>query len=147
MPRPLTNKQEAFCHKFVETGSAPEAYKFAYPTSQKWPLTTLNPEASKTLANPKISTRIQALQERQLRSVDVSATDIVREAWKIAQEPDAPHSARVSALALLAKRHPEFSDKREISVNKRTQALVAISEMPLEQLLALAEGVEREDLG
>ena len=145
MARPLTPKQEAFAHKYVETGSAPEAYKFAYPTSQKWPLTTLNPEASKTLANPKIATRIQQLQERQLRAVDVTATDIVRTAWEIASAEDVQPAARVSALALLAKRHPEFSDKHDVRVDQRTQALLAVSQMPLEQLLALAEGVEAAD--
>lgn len=147
MPRALTPKQEAFARKYVETGNAAESYKFAYPTSQKWPLTTLYPESSKMLANPKISTRIQELEERSLRVVDVSAADVVRGLHEIATNDAAPPAARVSAWLGLAKRHPEFSDKREISVNKRTQALVAISEMPLEQLLALAEGVEREDLG
>jgi len=145
LPRPLTPKQEAFAHKYVETGNAQEAYKFAYPTSLKWPLTTLAPEASKTLANPKVSTRIVELQERSLRSVDVTASDVVRGLYEIATDADQPASARVSAWLGLAKRHPEFSDKHDIKVDQRTQALLAVSQMPLDQLLALAEGVDAAD--
>lgn len=140
MPRPLTPKQEAFAHKYVECGNAQEAYKYAYPTSQKWPITTLAPEASKALANPKIATRIQALQERSLKRVDVSADDIARVAWGIATDQEQQPGPRVSALALLAKRHPEYSEKHDINANVRLQALQAVANMTEEQLLRLAGG-------
>ena len=145
MPRPLTPKQEAFAHKYVETGNASEAYRFAYPSSSKWPLTTLYPEASKLLANPKVSTRIEALHERNLTHVDVSAADIASTAWSIARNEDIQPSARVSALALLAKRHPEFSDKHEVQGNIGVQAMHAVANMTTEELKALVEGAKRDE--
>ena len=65
------------------------------------------------LGNPRIQ---QAMAENLQRIVDVAgvtAADIVREAWSIATDTERHDGARVSALALLAKRHPEFSDKHD----------------------------------
>lgn len=145
MPRDsLTPKQEAFAHKFVETGNAAEAYRFAYDAS-KMAVTTIYPHASRLLDNGKVAARVAELKARSLAHVDVGATDIARVAWQIASDSDVQPSARVSALSLLAKRHPEFSDKHDMRVDQRTQALMAVSEMPLEQLIAIAEGLKDDE--
>ena len=139
--RPLTPRQEAAARKYVETNSQVDAYRFAYDTSNM-ALSTIYPNASRLFANSKVQARVAELLEEKLRDVDVRATDIVREAWNIARDPDAPHASRVSALALLARRHPEFSDKHQVQTDVRVQALALVAGLTPEQRRALAEGVE-----
>lgn len=141
---PLTPKQEAFAHYYVELGNASEAYRRAYNASNM-SVQVVNNEASKLLDHREVSVTVDRLKADSLAHVDVSAAMIAREAWNIARADDAPHSARVSALSLLAKRHPEFSDKHDVKVDQRTQALMAVSEMPLEQLIAIAEGLKDDE--
>jgi hypothetical protein len=134
LPRPLTPKQEAFAHKYVECGNAAESYRFAYPTSQKWPVTSLYPRASEMLANSKVSARIEALQERSLARVDVTADDIARVAWEIATDSAQQPGPRVSALSLLAKRHHEFSDKHDVKLDQRTQVAQVVANMTQDEM-------------
>jgi phage terminase small subunit len=141
----LTPKQEAFAHKYVETGNASQSYRFAYNAESMLPATIWD-EASRTLALPHVSHRITELQERSLASTDITAADIARTAWKIASDEELQPSARVSALALLAKRHPEFSDKHDVSVDVRAKALIAVANMTEEQLLRLAALDDEESI-
>ena len=136
----LTPKQEAFAHKYVECGNASEAYRFAYDTSNM-AVETVWDEAHNLTRHPEVSPRIKALQDAKLAEVDVSASDIVRVAWDIARDGEASHGSRVSALALLAKRHHEFSDKHEISSDVRLQAMQAVANMDEATLRALAESL------
>jgi hypothetical protein len=97
-------------------------------------LQVIHNEASKLLAHPEVSVTVDSLKQASLKSVDVTATDIVRTAWQIAQDDDAPHSSRVSALALLAKRHPEFSEKHDISMDQRLEVAQITAEMSIEEM-------------
>ena len=88
-----------------------------------------------------------ALRESQQEIVDklrITADDIAREAWAIALDPDTPAGARVQALALLAKRHPEYSDKHHIVSDQRVrvEALHAVASLTTDQLRQLAAGIE-----
>lgn len=142
---PLTPKQEAFARRYVETGNASDAYRFAYDTSNM-AVETVWDEAHNLTRHPEVSPRIKALQDEKLAEVDVTASDIVRVAWDIARDGEASHGSRVSALALLAKRHHEFSDKHEISSDIRLQAMKAVASMSIEQLQALAASLDTEDI-
>ena len=143
MPRPLTPKQEAFCHKYVECGNASEAYRFAYD-AEGTSLPAIHVAASRLLSSAKVALRVSQLEERSLAHVDVTALDIARTAWQIASNGDIQPSARVSALALLAKRHPEFSDKHEVQGNIAIQAMSAVANMSTEELKALVEGAKHD---
>jgi len=139
----LTPKQEAFARRYVETGNASDAYRFAY-NADNMKLATINRNAHELASSSKVATRVRELQDAQLAAVDVSAEDIVRVAWEIANAGDASHGSRVSALALLAKRHHEFSDKHEIGADIRLQAMSAVATMSTEQLLALVSGLDSD---
>lgn len=139
----LTPKQEAFAHKYVECGNASEAYRFAYDTSNM-KMESVNRKAHDLVVHGKIASRVSELQASRMAEVDVTASDIVRVAWEIARAEDASHGSRVSALALLAKRHHEFSDKHEIGADVRLQAMQAVATMSTEQLLALVSGLDAD---
>ena len=57
----LTIKQEIFVQRLIEGYSQREAYKFAY-NCEKMKDTTIDVEASKLLANPKVSLRYEELK-------------------------------------------------------------------------------------
>jgi hypothetical protein len=57
----LTQRQEAFCLAFIELGNASEAYRCAYKP-KKATAKTINEEASRLLADPKVSARVAELR-------------------------------------------------------------------------------------
>ena len=138
--RPLTPKQEAFAHKYVETGNASEAYRFAYDV-ERMSLPAIHVAASRLLDHATVALKVSELQQQALAVVDVSAQDIVRRAWEIAQQD---RNDRVSALALLARRHPEFSDKRDINVSERSETLLMVASMSPDELRKLAAGADAD---
>ena len=58
----LTQRQEAFCLAFIESGNASESYRRAYKPKRS-SAKTINEEASRLLADPKVSTRVAELRE------------------------------------------------------------------------------------
>ena len=79
--------------------------------------------AAKLENNPRVRKELDKANDRVFAKAEVTAEDIVKESWSIATDPSVPAAARVSALSLLAKRHREFSDKREVDV--RAVSLIA----------------------
>lgn len=59
----------------------------------------------------RIRAEIDKAQSAVVSRLEVTVEDIVRRAWEIANED---RGDRTAALALLAKRHPEFSEKHEV---------------------------------
>ena len=59
----LTIKQEKFCHVYMETGNASEAYRQAYSCSQMKP-ETINRKAKELIDNGKVTARLQVLKEK-----------------------------------------------------------------------------------
>ena len=59
----LTQKQEAFCLAFVETGNASEAYRRAY-RAKKMAEKTVHECASRLLADRKVAARVAALRAK-----------------------------------------------------------------------------------
>lgn len=112
----LTAKREAFALAYVETGNASEAYRRAYSTENFKP-ESINVNASKLLANAKVSQRVKELQamavERALVTVQ-SLTEELEEARALALQERQP-SAAVSASMGKAKLHGLLVDKAELT--------------------------------
>lgn len=137
---PLTPRQERFVDEYLVDLNATQAtIRAGYSTSNP---KSVSVQASRLLGNVEIRDAIAARTRVVSERLQVTAEDISAQAWRIASNEDTNASARVSALALLAKRHPEFSEKRDVTIDQRSQALIAVSEMPLEQLIAIAEGIK-----
>ena len=103
----LTSRQLRFVDAIVLGKSGREAATlagYAHP----------DPEASRLLINHKVAAAIAARRAAVSVRVEKSAADIARAMWQIINDPKAPHSAKVSAAALEAKRYQEYSDKREV---------------------------------
>lgn len=71
----LTNKQEAFAQKYVESGIAAKAYKEVYSTDNMKDNTVYR-EAYELVHTHKISTRIQEIKQELRDELSISTADI-----------------------------------------------------------------------
>lgn len=74
----LTVKQEKFCQSYIETGNASEAYRQAYNTSKMKP-ETVNRTAKELLDHPKITARINKLQNKHTERHKLTVDDLLKE--------------------------------------------------------------------
>ncbi len=108
MTKPIrtTPKQEKFCHAYIETGNAAEAYRQSYNTESMKPQ-TIHREAKALLDTHTISTRLEQIRgthmERHVITVDKLLEEL-EEARRAALEAESPQSsAAVSATMGKAK--------------------------------------------
>lgn len=100
----LTQKQEAFCIAYMETGNASEAYRQAYDTSAMTPA-SVNRCAKSTMDNTKIVSRLAELRAPIIEKAQITVEDLLKEleeARKLAIDTETP-SAAVSATMGKAK--------------------------------------------
>lgn len=104
----LNLRQKRFVAEYLIDGNGTRAAIVAGYSKR-----TAGEMAYENLSKPEIASAIARGEEKTQTRLGITAADISREAWNIATDPEMPAAARVSALALLAKRHPEFSEKLE----------------------------------
>jgi len=105
--RSLTPKQEAFAQLYIETGNASEAYRRAYTVRETTKAATVWESASKLLADPKVSTRVAALQAAHRARHDTTVdtlTDEFEDARRLAMVTGQPGAA-VAATTGKARIH------------------------------------------
>jgi len=113
----LTPKQEAFAQVYVETGNASEAYRQAYDVSDSTKPESVWQEASRVLADLKVSSRVIGLQEeaRERHSVTIDSLTLeLNENRKLAKN-EKQSAAMTAATMGKAKLHGLLSDKVEHS--------------------------------
>lgn len=104
----LTPKQEAFALAYVETGNASEAYRRAYDVGADTKPETIWPNASRTLADSKVTARVKELQDEARRLTLVSVGTLTQEledARAHAMKDPKGAAAAVSAVMGKAKLH------------------------------------------
>lgn len=74
----LTPKQEAFCHAYLETGNASEAYRSAYSTDRMKPA-TIKRKAKELLDHKGVSATIRQLQVELKEKSDIKKKRILWE--------------------------------------------------------------------
>lgn len=84
MAEGLTPSQEAFAAGIASGLSQSEAYRKAYPRSQKWADKTVWSRASELAAHGKVAGRVAELGEKAARANEVTVERIVRELSLIA---------------------------------------------------------------
>lgn len=78
----LTAKQEKFCHKYIETGNASEAYRQAYSCG-KMKTETVNRKAVELMANGKVSARVKELQAKAEQKSNYRKQDAIKDLVEI----------------------------------------------------------------
>lgn len=104
--RKLTEKQEAFCRAYIETGNASEAYRTAY-NAEHMNVASVNKAAQKLLENPQIAPRLQELRAPIIQKHNITVDSLIaelEEARMAALTAETPQSsAAVSATMSKAK--------------------------------------------
>ena len=139
----LSRRHQQFVDNYWVIGATAAAIKVGY--SEK----TAHSIGARLMGRADIRQAITEIKMRAMAIADVTVADIVRETWEIASNHEYAPAARVSALALLAKRHVEFSDKHEIKhdVVLYERAIEAISLMEPQKMLELANQALMMDEG
>jgi phage terminase small subunit len=116
----MTPKQEKFAQAYIETGNASEAFRRAYPRSEKWKPEVVNVKASELLKHGKVLVRIRELQadhlERHKITID-SLTADARRAIKLA-ENNGQAGPYVAALKFIAQMHGLLEKKPDVTINE-----------------------------
>jgi phage terminase small subunit len=103
----LTAKQQRFAEEWFATGNKTEAYRRAYPGSEKWKESAVNVKASLLSRHDKVVERFgelaKASQDRNDTTVD-TIDKMLKNAFVIAKK-DVKPSAMVGAAMGLAKLH------------------------------------------
>lgn len=100
----LTQKQEAFCLAYIETGNASEAYRRAYDAENMQP-DSIHVAACQLLAKPNIAIRVQELRAPLIAKARLTVEDLLNEleeARQLAMNTETPAPA-VSATMGKAK--------------------------------------------
>ena len=116
--RTLTPKQQAFCHKYIETGNASEAYRDVYDCS-KSKLQTVSRKAKELLDNCKITAQINELrgshQQRHEITIDVLSAQLDEDRQFARQRG---HSAAAVSATMGKARLFGFLNKRPENANE-----------------------------
>lgn len=102
----LTEKQEAFCRAYIETGNASEAYRMAYD-AENMKGGTINKKSSELMANGHITARLEELRAPIIQKHNITVDSLIaelEEARMAALTAETPQSsAAVSATMSKAK--------------------------------------------
>jgi len=117
----LTVKREKFAMRYVQKGSAVEAYRFAFNVRPNTKAESIRVEANKLVRDPQIAARIQELREKARKLHDLKVEDIMAEldenrelALKVKQP-----SAATQATMGKAKVGGFLIDKMQVDVTLR----------------------------
>lgn len=114
----LTEKQEKFCHEFIKTGNASEAYRNSYNAGKMKP-ESIHVNASKLLSDAKVSQRVESLRAAVSKKRMLGLEDLLDEleqARTLALAQETPQtSAAVAASMGKAKMLGLLSDKVQVS--------------------------------
>lgn len=113
----LPPKQEAFAQAYFETGNASEAYRRAYPGSEKWKPESIHVKASKLLATAKVQLRVAQLQTAHAKRHEITVDDLVAEleTARMLAHAEGHAGAAVSATMGKAKLLGLVVDRNELS--------------------------------
>lgn len=80
----LTPQQEKFCQEVVKGSSLAEAYRVAYPRSQKWADSAVWSQSSQLRADGKVSQRVALLAQKVEEKFTIDTSQLLREAHRLA---------------------------------------------------------------
>lgn len=80
----LTPRQDAFARAVAEGKSQAEAYRAAYPKSEKWKPSSVWEKASALMSNVKVSSRVAELRAEIAKAAQIETVQVVKELARIA---------------------------------------------------------------
>ena len=74
-----TQKQEAFCLTYIETGNASEAYRKCYKVKPTTKADAIHVSACNLLKSPKVALRVNELQAATVKRHGITVDDLIAE--------------------------------------------------------------------
>jgi len=145
----LTEKQEAFCLAFFETGNAAEAYRRSYDVAEDAKNSWIYVEACQLLDNPKIALRLQDLRDQAARLSIYTVRDALDEydeARQIAKQEKNPNaivaavSGKVKLLGLDQPRKVAITGKDGGPIQTQDLTAADILKAKLDEIASRAAG-------
>ena len=130
----LTIKQENFCNYYIESGNASDAYRRAY-SCEKMRDKQVWEESCKLLSNPKVTQRVNELQEEQKGKSDITKERILQELSGI-------------AFSSIADMHNTWIERKEFDKlsKKEKSAIKSISTKILKKNIGTSDEPEIVDV-
>lgn len=124
--RPLTPKQEKFCHKYIELGDASKAYRACYNVGAATKDNTVYRKAKEVMDNGKVAARIEELRKPAADAVTLTLEAHLRELAEIRDmaKREKQFSAASSAEMSRGKAAGLYVDKKHITGGLSVEALV-----------------------
>ena len=117
----LTDAQEIACQALVgkAKGNKSEAYRIAYPGSEKWAESALNPKASRLFAKGKIEARVAQLQTALAKRNEISVDYVLKNFKEIGETciKSKEHGNANRSFELIGKHLGMFIDRKHIALD------------------------------
>ena len=123
----LTAKQERFCQAIIEGMTQADAYRTAY-NSKKATDKTVQESASRLMADPKISARVNELRERLTSAKIMSARERLEWLTGIIGNEKEKTDNRLKAVDLMNKMQGEYVQKIDANVNADVNINIELSD-------------------
>ena len=126
----LTEQQEIFCQEYVKNPIMYQAYIKAYPKAVNWKRTSVDPEASRLLDNPKINARIGEIMEAQestlLKSTTLNKRKLLETAIQMLEDTNNPAERQhaVSLIKLLFQKEGMTQPETALQVNIQNNTVI-----------------------
>lgn len=140
--RRFTDKMEAFCLAYVETGNAAASYRRAYNT-EKMATGTIGREGYNTLQNPLVQARIEELRTKVMERHEITVDTLLaelEEARQRALNAETPQAAAAVGATMgkakllgLDKKIVELTGKNGAAI--QTASTVTVDQQALESVL------------
>jgi hypothetical protein len=110
----ITQRQEAFCLAFIETGNASEAYRRAYKP-KRMSAKSVHEKASHILAEGKVQARVVTLRKEATRALGYKVEDAMRETHEalVIAKTKQNSQGMVAAIQLKSKLKGLIVEKQE----------------------------------
>jgi len=119
----LTIKQEKFCHAYIETGNASEAYRQTYNCLKSKP-ETINRQAKALIDNHKISTRLNELRAPAIEKAKLTVESHLEELQRLKElaVKSKQYSSAIKAEELRGKVAQFYTEN--LNVNQKLKVLI-----------------------
>jgi len=130
----LTQAQECFLQKYLETSNGYQSYIFAYPSSKNWKRNSVDVQVNKLLNNAKINQRIcehnRKIESALAESITLNKRKLIETALQMLEDTNNPaeRAHAVSIIKMLFQKEGMLQPQTNITINNsNTMAVNEVS--------------------
>lgn len=125
MPALENSRQERYAQNLLQGMSQRDAYRDAFPSSQKWKDTTVDAKASALASQPEIQDRLQELKDAAANDAIINRQERMIILSNIATDVEMHPKQRMQAIDILNKMDGDYVKRVEATVSGDLTAAAA----------------------